>query len=171
MKHQHNKLIEMTMLLPAVVLLIISGYYFYTLYTGDDATKQYLNNYRWEETTIMIISAIVIVLSLIYIFIIRNFFSKIDRDDNNLKNIFKNITIDSKIQEEYNLNEMLLKQDKTEIYNFLDKVMHNSEKSQHLAEQANQTKSQFLANMSHEIRTPLNGIVGFTDLLRSSNLN
>ena len=36
---------------------------------------------------------------------------------------------------------------------------------------ANQAKDLFLANMSHEIRTPLNGIVGFTQLLKDSELN
>ena len=38
------------------------------------------------------------------------------------------------------------------------------------AEAAALAKSQFLANMSHEIRTPMNGVLGFADLLRSSDL-
>ena len=38
------------------------------------------------------------------------------------------------------------------------------------AEKSDLQKSAFLANMSHEIRTPMNGILGFTELLKESDL-
>ncbi len=44
-------------------------------------------------------------------------------------------------------------------------------RSKELAEAASVAKSNFLSNMSHEIRTPLNGVIGFTELLRTTTLN
>ena len=38
------------------------------------------------------------------------------------------------------------------------------------AEESDRLKSAFLANMSHEIRTPMNGILGFSELLKRTDL-
>ncbi len=39
------------------------------------------------------------------------------------------------------------------------------------AEESDRLKSAFLANMSHEIRTPINGILGFINLLQTSDIS
>jgi len=56
-------------------------------------------------------------------------------------------------------------------YGIIDSAIANIAKEKKNAEEASAAKSIFLANMSHEIRTPLNGIIGFTELLKNSDLD
>ncbi len=56
-------------------------------------------------------------------------------------------------------------------YSLLERIIEQTLNDKQYALEASEAKSMFLANMSHEIRTPLNGIVGFTELLKDTELH
>jgi len=50
-------------------------------------------------------------------------------------------------------------------------LIEENRRAKEQAEESDRLKLAFLGNMSHEIRTPINGIVGFSQLLKSCNID
>ena len=50
-------------------------------------------------------------------------------------------------------------------------IQNDFTKARDLAEEGSRSKSEIMAKMSHEIRTPLNGVIGFSTLLKHTELN
>ena len=100
-------------------------------------------------------------LLLILFFILLGIYKNVSRDKELLEQTLRNIEFDLSKQKREELRVIVDKRDEAEIYRFLANTI----------KEANQAKDLFLANMSHEIRTPLNGIVGFTQLLKVTELN
>jgi len=101
----------------------------------------------------------VLVFLLIFGFLIF-FLFKIARDKHLLTSTLKEIQFDLSKERKRELQHIVSNRNTEKIYTFLAETIKES----------NQAKDLFLANMSHEIRTPLNGIVGFTQLLKTTSL-
>jgi len=83
----------------------------------------------------------------------------INKDKQLFDDTLKDIEAVLNKEQQKELQELIDRHDVNNIYKFLVNTIR----------EANQAKDLFLANMSHEIRTPLNGIVGFTQLLKSTD--
>ena len=67
------------------------------------------------------------------------------------------------------LNEFTFENKTYKVYTLSD--ITEIEEARRQAEENQKIKEIFLANISHEMRTPLNSIIGFTELLKKTNLN
>jgi signal transduction histidine kinase/CheY-like chemotaxis protein len=113
--------------------------------------------HKSEVITYLIETIVALLVLLVLFFVYRN----LNKDTKLFESTLKDIERVLNAEQQEELKQLIEKKDTNGIYAFLTKTI----------DEANRAKDLFLANMSHEIRTPLNGIVGFTQLLKSTDLN
>lgn len=128
-----------------------------------------------EAIQILSISIAIWVISVlvgIFGFLLAN---EIQKNIKNLESVLTRVAEDAHDSEEsgiiaQNIN-LETTQGTTQAYALLENIIEQTRRDKDFAMEASEAKSMFLANMSHEIRTPLNGIVGFTELLKDTDLH
>lgn len=124
----------------------------------------YYNEVIWRLVASTLIWLIAVVLLIVGFFLAR----QIKRNIQDLEQVFKKVGEVAGTDEEVDLQTT---DGTAKAYNIINQAVENIAREKESALEANAAKSIFLANMSHEIRTPLNGIIGFTELLKNSDLD
>lgn len=126
-----------------------------------------------QELQVLIIAVTIWVITFL-IAIVGYLVSRgITRSIKTLESVLKRVAQDS-VDEESKLIAKDINLDTAkgteQAYIILESIIEQTRRDKEYAVDASEAKSMFLANMSHEIRTPLNGIVGFTELLKDTDL-
>jgi len=115
-------------------------------------------------TAAVIIWAIAIIIALLGYFLSND----IARNIKNLESVLQRAA--EGVETEQAAINLDTAEGTAQAYALLESIIDQTKRDKVFAQEASEAKSMFLANMSHEIRTPLNGIVGFTELLKDTNL-
>ncbi|MGZ8548927.1 MAG: ATP-binding protein [Sulfuricurvum sp.] len=100
--------------------------------------------------------------------------NEIAKNIKNLELVLKRVADDTRNNEAEALSQSInldTAEGTAQAYTLLERIIEQTMNDKQYAMEASEAKSMFLANMSHEIRTPLNGIVGFTELLKDTELH
>jgi signal transduction histidine kinase/CheY-like chemotaxis protein len=123
-----------------------------------------------DSIRVLIIAVTIWIITIILAILGYLLSNQITRNIKGLQEILRKVAQDSGTA-----SEIIVDLDTTEgtaqAYKLLESIIEQTQKDKEAALEANEAKSMFLANMSHEIRTPLNGIVGFTELLKDTELS
>ena len=165
---QLNNKFKLVSVLPLFLLLVISLY--------GVATALNKVPFELSSTVVLYLSGGTVLLVFLLSIVVFLAMRELKNNTKNLEDILTNSIIEA--EDLYDESGMSLYKDidlKTKngmdnAYMLIETLIENAKSDKMEALEANASKSLFLANMSHEIRTPLNGIVGFTELLKSTGL-
>lgn len=118
----------------------------------------YISENVSKTKNVLIQYLIGVLLSFVLLLVLLVIYYNINKEKQLFEDTLKDIEAVLSLEQQKALKILIDKREINEIYKFLTNTIR----------EANESKDLFLANMSHEIRTPLNGIVGFTDLLKST---
>ena len=127
-----------------------------------------------QAVQILVIAIGVWILGVLVAILGYLFSAEITTNIKNLESVLKRVAEDTHDNEAEALSHSI-NLDTTagtaQAYALLERIIEQTLNDKQYAMEASEAKSMFLANMSHEIRTPLNGIVGFTELLKDTELH
>ena len=134
--------------------------------------------YLQKQLILLGIASMILLMSFILAFLGYHTARDISRNMKELQDVLNKAVEEMKSSEQYlasdtaNIENIELDthEGTKKAYRFLEALVDTTKEDKLTAIKANEAKSLFLANMSHEIRTPLNGIVGFTEILKSTDL-
>ena len=138
-----------------------------------DAMEARSNAVQENSIQVLAIAIAIWIASLLLAFLAIVLSNDIARNIRNLESVLNRVAEDtadedSEIAHKINLDTA---DGTSQAYALLESVIDQTKQETENAKEASEAKSMFLANMSHEIRTPLNGIVGFTELLKDTDLH
>ncbi|HZF69816.1 nitrate- and nitrite sensing domain-containing protein [Sulfuricurvum sp.] len=128
-----------------------------------------------KQAVQLLIIAIFVWILAVLVAVLGYFLSaEITKNIQNLESVLKRVAEDTHDSEAEALSHTInldTAAGTAQAYALLERIIEQTLNDKQYAMEASEAKSMFLANMSHEIRTPLNGIVGFTELLKDTELH
>ncbi|WP_457561999.1 ATP-binding protein [Caminibacter pacificus] len=134
----------------------------------NSLVNQQLNQITSNATKNLIINLVIFLLGVL-IFIIGLYIQKLIKD--HIQELSELLTSLSPITGETTKIDVGSAQGLHKAVETVENAIKITQESIKKAEEATKAKSLFLANMSHEIRTPLNGILGFLEMLRTTDMS